>query len=201
MTTSIARHPTGLGLIGPGARGSSRDFFYISRAGAPAPRRWILKSPGHAFSFDALAPCVPRRKAGARAPRSRSCARLRRALTGVLRCQSTGGKSAARSPTTGRTDAADGESRGHSLAFPLRFRIAHVNYRSLLRSGWNRGVLDNAFGLEFSREARAAIARLLGPQRVTASIAIRQFLGIDPETRARLGLCGAIWRCELAIHD
>jgi hypothetical protein len=75
-------------------------------------------------------------------------------------------------------------------AFPLRARIAHVRYRSLVADPVGTVArIYNAFGLEFSRQARAAIAAKVA-QAPNGGYGANRYrpkeFGIDPEReRAR----------------
>ena len=171
------------------ATGSSRGFFDISRARVAAPRRWILKSPEHVFSFDALARVFPDAMLvlAHRDPGHVLVSAAR--LTELLRAPFT---TAIDRREIGRKVAdywQDGMRRMVKLtddpAFPLRSRIAHVNYRSLVADPVGTvAQIYNAFGLEFSREARAAIAAKVA-QAPNGGYGVNRYrpdeFGIDPE--------------------
>ena len=144
-----------------GYRFLGRFLRHLQGPGA-APQRWILKSPEHVFSFDALARVFPDAMLvlAHRDPGHVLVSAAR--LTELLRAPFT---AAIDRREIGRKVAdywQDGMRRMVKFAddptFPLRSRIAHVNYRSLVADPvGNVAQIYNAFGLEFSREARAAI--------------------------------------------
>jgi hypothetical protein len=128
-----------------------------------APRRWILKSPEHVFSFDALARVFPDAMLVLvhRDPGHVLVSAAR--LTELLRAPFT---TAIDQREIGRKVAdywQDGMRRMVKLAddpsFPPRSRLAHVQYRSLVTDpvGAVARIYD-AFGLELSQNARAAMA-------------------------------------------
>lgn len=154
-----------------------------------APRRWILKSPEHVFSFDALAHAFPdaRLVLVHRDPGHVLVSAAR--LTELLRAPFT---TAIDRREIGRKVAdywQDGMRRMVKLAddpaFPLRSRIAHVKYRSLVADPVGTvAQIYNAFGLEFSRGARAAIAAKVA-QAPNGGYGVNRYqpdeFGIDPE--------------------
>jgi len=128
-----------------------------------APRRWILKSPEHVFSLDALARAFPDAMLvlAHRDPGHVLASAAR--LTELMRAPFT---TAIDRPEIGRQVAdhwQDGMRRMVKLAddpaFPLRSRLAHVQYRSLVADpvGTIAQIYD-AFGLELTGQARAAMA-------------------------------------------
>jgi hypothetical protein len=128
-----------------------------------APRRWILKSPEHVFSIDALARVFPDAMLVLvhRDPGHVLASAAR--LTELLRAPFT---TAIDRREIGRQVAdywQDGMGRMVKLAddpsFPLRSRLAHVRYRALIADpvGTIARIYD-AFGLELSGQARAAMA-------------------------------------------
>jgi hypothetical protein len=159
-----------------------------------APRRWILKSPEHVFATDALARVFPdamlvlvHRDPGHVLT---SAARL----TELLRAPFT---TAIDRREIGRKVAdywQDGMRRMVRLAddpsFPLRSRLVHVQYRSLVADpvGTIARIYD-AFGLELSGQARAAMAAKVA-QALNGGYGANNYrpeeFGIDPEReRAR----------------
>lgn len=128
-----------------------------------APRRWILKSPDHVFSADALARVFPdamlvlvhRDPAHVLPSSARLTELLRAPFTNTIDRREIGRKVA--------DYWQDGMRRMVALAddpsFPLRSRLAHVQYRSLVADpvGTVARIYD-ALGLELTREARAAMA-------------------------------------------
>jgi hypothetical protein len=128
-----------------------------------APRRWILKSPDHVFSVDALGRVFPdamlvfvhRDPAHVLASAARLVEVLRAPFTNAIDRREIGRKVA--------DYWQDGMRRMVALAddpsFPLRSRLVHVQYRSLVADpvGTIARIYD-AFGLELLREARAAMA-------------------------------------------
>jgi hypothetical protein len=128
-----------------------------------APRRWILKSPEHVFSIDALARLFPRamlvlahRDPGhVLASAARLTELLRAPFTTAIDRREIGRKVADYWQDAMRrmVELADDPS------FPLRSRLVHVQYRSLVADpvGAIARIYDT-FGLELTREARAAMA-------------------------------------------
>jgi hypothetical protein len=128
-----------------------------------APRRWILKSPEHVFSIDALSRVFPdamlvfvhRDPGHVLASAARLTELLRAPFTTAIDRREIGRKVA--------DYWHDGMRRMVKLAddpsFPLRSRLVHVQYRSLVADpvGTIARIYD-AFGLELSREAQAAMA-------------------------------------------
>ena len=171
-----------------GYRFLGRFLRHLQGPGA-APRRWILKSPEHVFSFEALARVFPdaRLVLVHRDPGHVLVSAAR--LTELLRAPFT---SAIDRREIGRKVAdywQDGMRRMVKLAddpaFPLRSRIAHVKYRSLVADPVGTvAQIYNAFGLEFSREARAAIAAKVA-QAPNGGYGVNRYrsdeFGIDPE--------------------
>jgi Sulfotransferase family len=128
-----------------------------------APRRWVLKSPEHVFSIDALSRVFPDAKLVFvhRDPSHVLVSAAR--LTELLRAPFT---TAIDRREIGRKVAdywQEAMRRMVKLAddpsFPLRSRLVHVQYRSLVADPAGAiARIYNAFGLELSREARAAMA-------------------------------------------
>jgi hypothetical protein len=128
-----------------------------------APRRWILKSPEHVFSIDALAHAFPDSMLVLvhRDPGHVLVSAAR--LTELLRAPFT---TAIDRREIGRKVAdywQEGMRRMVKLAddpsFPLRSRVVHVQYRSLVADPVGTiARICGAFGLELSRDARAAMA-------------------------------------------
>jgi Sulfotransferase family len=159
-----------------------------------APRRWILKSPEHVFSIDALARVFPDAMLvlAHRDPGHVLASAAR--LTELMRAPFT---TAIDRREIGRQVAdhwQDGMRRMIELAddpsFPLRFRLAHVQYRALVADpiGTIARIYD-AFGLELSPEARAAMAAKVA-QAPNGGYGKNRYrpeeFGIDPEReRAR----------------
>ena len=128
-----------------------------------APRRWILKLPEHVFSIDALARVFPdamlvlvhRDPGHVLVSAARLTELLRAPFTTAIDRREIGRK------------LADYWQRGmrrmvalaDDLSFPLRSRLVHVQYRSLVADpvGTIARIYD-AFGLDLSCEARAAMA-------------------------------------------
>jgi hypothetical protein len=127
------------------------------------PRRWILKSPEHVFSIDALSRVFPdamlvlvhRDPGHVLVSAARLTELLRAPFTTAIDRREIGCKVADYWQDAMRrmVELADDPS------FPLRSRLAHVQYRSLVADpvGTIARIYD-AFGLELSREARAAMA-------------------------------------------
>ncbi len=145
-----------------GYRFLARFLRHLQGPGA-APRRWILKSPEHVFSIDALAHAFPDSMLVLvhRDPGHVLVSAAR--LTELLRAPFT---TAIDRREIGRKVAdywQEGMRRMVKLAddpsFPLRSRLVHVQYRSLVADpvGTIARIYD-AFGLELSRDARAAMA-------------------------------------------
>jgi hypothetical protein len=171
-----------------GYRFLARFLRHLQGSGA-APRRWILKSPEHVFSFDALARIFPdamlvlvHRDPGHVLT---SAARL----TELLRAPFT---TAIDRREIGRKVAdywQDGMRRMVKVAddpsFPLRSRLVHVRYPSLVADpvGTIARIYDS-FGLEFSRNARATMAARVAKAPNGGYGANRyrpEEFGIDPE--------------------
>jgi hypothetical protein len=187
-----------------GYRFLGRFLRHLQGPGA-APRRWILKSPEHVFSFDALARVFPDAMLvlAHRDPGHVLVSAAR--LTELLRAPFT---AAIDRREIGRKVAdywQDGMRRMVKLAddptFPLRSRIAHVNYRSLVADPVGTvAQIYNAFGLEFSREARAAITAKV-VQAPNGGYGVNRYrpheFGIDPE-RERERASGYMERFDIA---
>jgi hypothetical protein len=128
-----------------------------------APRRWILKSPEHVFSLDALTRVFPDAKLVFvhRDPGHVLVSAAR--LTELLRAPFT---TATDRREIGREVAdywQNGMGRVVEVAgdksFPLRSRLVHVQYRSLVADPVGTvAQICSAFGLELSREARQTMA-------------------------------------------
>jgi Sulfotransferase family len=127
------------------------------------PRRWILKSPEHVFSLDALTRAFPDAKLVFvhRDPGHVLVSAAR--LTELLRAPFT---TAIDRREIGRGAAdywQDGMRRMVEVAddpsFPLRSRLVHVQYRALVSDPIGTiAQIYNAFGLEFSQAAREAMS-------------------------------------------
>jgi hypothetical protein len=145
-----------------GYRFLGRFLRHLQGPGA-APRRWILKSPEHVFSFDALSRMFPdamlvlvhRDPGHVLASAARLTELLRAPFTTAIDRREIGRKVA--------DYWQDGMRRMVKVAddpsFPLRSRLVHVQYRSLVADpvGAIARIYDS-FGLELSRKARAAMA-------------------------------------------
>ena len=145
-----------------GYRFHARFLRHLQGAGR-APRRWILKSPEHVFSFDALAHVFPdamlvlvhRDPGHVLASAARLTELLRAPFTTAIDRREIGRKVA--------DYWQDGMRRMVKIAddpaFPLRSRVVHVRYHSLVADPVGAiGRIYDAFGLELSRAARAAMA-------------------------------------------
>jgi hypothetical protein len=156
---------------------------------AEAPRRWILKSPEHVFSIDALARVFPsamlvlahRDPGHVLASAARLTELLRAPFTTAIDRWEIGRKVADYWQDAMRrmVELADDPS------FPLRSRLVHVQYRSLVADpvGTIARIYD-AFGLELSREAGAAMAAKVArvPNGGYGANRYRpEEFGIDPE--------------------
>jgi hypothetical protein len=154
-----------------------------------APRRWALKSPDHLFSTEALARAFPdamlvfvhRDPGHVIASDARLTELMRAPFTNAINRLEIGRKVA--------DYWQEGMRRMVALAddpaFPLRSRLAHVQYHSLVADpvGTVARVYD-AFGLELSREARAAMAAKIAraPNGGYGANRYRpEDFGIDPE--------------------
>jgi hypothetical protein len=154
-----------------------------------APRRWILKSPEHVFSIDALSRAFPDAMLVLvhRDPGHVLASAAR--LTELMRAPFT---TAIDRPEIGRRLAdywQDGMRRMVKLAddtaFPLRSRLVHVQYRSLVADPVGTVArIHNAFGLEFSPEAQRAIAAKVA-HAPNGGYGVNRYrpgeFGIDPE--------------------
>lgn len=164
-------------------------FLRHLQAPGEVPRHWILKSPDHVFSADALSRVFPdammvfvhRDPGHVLASAARLTELLRAPFTTAIDRREIGRK------------VADywqaGMRRMVALAdcpsFPLRSRLVHVQYRSLVADpmGTITRIYD-AFGLELLREARVAMAAKV--TRVSnggygANHYRPEAFGIDPE--------------------
>jgi hypothetical protein len=155
-----------------------------------SPRRWVLKSPEHVFSFDALARVFPdamlvlvhRDPGHVLVSAARLTELLRAPFTTAIDRREIGHKVA--------DYWQDGMRRMVRLAddmiFPLRPRLVHVQYRSLVADpvGTVARIYD-AFGLEFSGEAQAAVAAKVA-QAPNGGYGVNRYrpeeFGIDPES-------------------
>jgi Sulfotransferase family len=164
-------------------------FLRHLRGRGDAPRRWILKSPEHVFSFDALTRVFPdamlvlvhRDPGHVLASAARLTELLRAPFTTTIDRREIGRKVA--------DYWQDGMQRmvriADDSAFPLRSRLVHVQYRSLVAHpvGTIARIYD-AFGLELSREARDAMAAKVARAPNGGYGANRyqpEEFGIDPE--------------------
>jgi hypothetical protein len=152
-----------------------------------APRRWILKSPEHVFSFDALTRVFPdamlvlvhRDPGHVLVSAARLTELLRAPFTTTIDRREIGGKVA--------DYWQEGMRRMVGIAddpaFPLR--LAHITYRSLVADpvGTIARVYD-AFGLELSPEAGGAMAAKVA-QAPNGGYGANRYrpeeFGIDPE--------------------
>jgi Sulfotransferase family len=171
-----------------GYRFLGRFLRHLQGSGA-APRRWILKSPEHVFSFDALAHVFPdamlvlvhRDPGHVLASAARLTELLRAPFTTAIDRREIGRKVA--------DYWQDGMRRMVKVAddpsFPLRSRLVHVRYHSLVADpvGTIARIYD-AFGLELSRNARATMAARVAEAPNGGYGANRyrpEEFGIDPE--------------------
>jgi hypothetical protein len=171
-----------------GYRYLARFFRHLQGRGE-APRRWILKSPEHVFSIDALSRVFPDAMLVLvhRDPGHVLASAAR--LTELLRAPFT---TAIDRGEIGRQVVdhwQDAMRRMVKLVddppVPLRSRLAHVQYRSLVVDpiGTIARIYDS-FGLELSREARAAMAAKVAraPNGGYGANRYRpEEFGIDPE--------------------
>ena len=127
------------------------------------PRRWVLKSPDHVFSAHTLARVFPdamlvfvhRDPAHVLASAARLTELLRAPFTSAIDRREIGRKVADYWQDAMRRMVALTDDP----SFPLRFRLAHVQYRSLVADPVATiARIYDAFGLELLREARAAMA-------------------------------------------
>jgi len=156
---------------------------------AEAPRRWILKSPEHVFSFDALTRVFPdamlvlvhRDPGHVLASAARLTELLRAPFTAAIDRREIGRKVA--------DYWQDGMRRMVNVAddpsFPLRSRLVHVRYHALVADpvGTIARIYD-AFGIEFTRKARASMAAKVASAPNGGYGANRyrpEEFGIDPE--------------------
>ncbi len=154
-----------------------------------APRRWILKSPEHVFSLDALTGAFPDAKLVFvhRDPGHVLVSAAR--LTELLRAPFT---TAIDRREIGREVAdywQDGMRRmvevTDNTSFQLRSRLVHVQYRSLVADPIGTvAQIYSAFDLELSREARQTMAAKVA-QTPNGGYAANRYLpkefGIDPD--------------------
>jgi hypothetical protein len=177
------------------ASGYDEGYWFLARflrhlqGPGEAPRRWILKSPEHVFSADTLARVFPdamlvlvhRDPGHVLASAARLTEFLRAPFTTAIDRREIGRKVA--------DYWQDGMERMVKLAddpsFPLRSRLAHVQYRGLVADpvGTIARVYD-AFGLELSWQARAAMAAKVAraPNGGYGANRYRpEEFGIDPE--------------------
>jgi Sulfotransferase family len=159
-----------------------------------APRRWILKSPEHVFSIDALGRVFPtamlvlvhRDPGHVLVSAARLTELMRAPFTTAIDRREIGRKVANYWQDAMRrmVEFADDPS------FPLRSRLVHVQYRSLIADPIGAiGRIYDAFGLELTRGARAAMAAKVArvPNGGYGANRYRpEEFGIDPEReRAR----------------
>jgi hypothetical protein len=171
-----------------GYRFLARFLRHLQGAGA-RPRRWVLKSPEHVFSIDALARAFPDAMLvlAHRDPGHVLASAAR--LTELMRAPFT---TAIDRREIGRQVAGhwqDGMRRmvklADDLSFPLRSRLVHVQYRALVADplGTIARIYD-AFGLELSGQARAAMAAKVA-QAPNGGYGKNRYrpeeFGIDPE--------------------
>lgn len=145
-----------------GYRFLARFLRHLQGPGEP-PRRWVLKSPEHVFSIDALARVFPdamlvlvhRDPGHVLASAARLTELMRAPFTAAIDRREIGRKVA--------DYWQDGMRRMVRLAddppAPLRSRLVNVRYRALIADpvGTIARIYD-AFGLELTRPARAAMA-------------------------------------------
>jgi hypothetical protein len=172
-----------------------------------SPRRWILKSPEHVFSFGALARVFPdamlvlvhRDPGHVLASAARLTELMRAPFTNAIDRREIGRQVA--------DHWQDGIRRMVKLAddpsFPLRSRLAHVRYRALVADpiGTVARIYD-AFGLELTRRARAAMAAKVAraPNGGYGANRYRpEDFGIDPE-RERERASAYVERFDVAAH-
>jgi hypothetical protein len=166
---------------------------------AEAPRRWILKSPEHVFSFDALTRVFPdamlvlvhRDPGHVLASAARLTELLRAPFTTAIDRLEIGRKVA--------DYWQDGMRRMVKVAddpsFPLRSRLVHVRYHSLVADpvGAIARIYD-AFGLEMSRKAQTAIAAKVA-RAPNGGYGVNRYrpeeFGIDPERERERALAYA----------
>ena len=170
----------------------ARFLQHLQKPGAPL-RRWILKSPEHVFSIDALSRVFPdamlvfvHRDPGHVLA---SAARLTE-LMRVPFTHSIDRKEIGRNVTD---HWAEGMRRmvahADDPSFPLGSRLTHVRYRSLVADpvGIVEQIYD-AFGLELSPEARTAITAKVA-QAPNGGYGANRYqpgdFGIDPEQERR----------------
>jgi Sulfotransferase family len=146
-----------------GYRFLARFLRHLQGPAEAPPRRWILKSPEHVFSFDALTRVFPdamlvlvhRDPGHVLASAARLTELLRAPFTTAIDRLEIGRKVA--------DYWQDGMRRMVKVAddpsFPLQSRLVHVRYHSLVADpvGTIARIYD-AFGLELSRKARAVMA-------------------------------------------
>jgi hypothetical protein len=154
-----------------------------------APQRWVLKSPEHVFSFDALAKVFPdamlvlvHRDPGHVLV---SAARLTELLRAPFTIRIDRGEVGRRVADYWQTGMQRMVGIANDPAFLLRSRLAHVTYRSLIADpiGTIARIYD-AFGLELSQEAREAMAAKVvrAPNGGYGANRYRpEEFGIDPE--------------------
>ena len=156
---------------------------------AETPRRWVLKSPEHVFSFDALATVFPdamlvlvhRDPGHVLVSAARLTELLRAPFTTTIDRREIG-RSGADYWQTGMQRMI---AIADDPAFPLRPYLAHVTYRSLVADPVGTiARIYGAFGLELSREAREAMAAKVAraPNGGYGANCYRpEEFGIDPE--------------------
>jgi Sulfotransferase family len=174
---------------------------------AQPPRRWILKSPEHVFSIDALTRVFPdanlvfvhRDPGHVLVSAARLTELLRAPFATAIDRREIGRK------------VADYWQDGMQLmvkvaddvSFPRRSRLVHVQYRSLVSDPIATiAQIYNAFGLEFSQAAREAMSAKVA-QAPNGGYGANRYppeeFGIDPEReRARASVYRALRHCELA---
>jgi hypothetical protein len=178
------------------ASGYDEGYWFLARflrhlqGPGEAPRRWILKSPEHVFSIDALSRAFPdamlvlvhRDPAHVLASAARLTELLRAPFTTAIDRREIGRKVADYWQDAMRRMVALADDP----AFSLRPRLVHVQYRSVVADpvGMIARIYD-AFGLELSREARAAMAAKVA--RVpNGGYGVNHYrpeeFGIDPES-------------------
>jgi Sulfotransferase family len=177
------------------ASGFDEGYQFLARflrhlqGSAQPPRRWILKSPEHVFSLDSLTRVFPdamlvfvhRDPGHVLVSAARLTELLRAPFTTAIDRREIGRRV---------TDYwQDGMQRMVEVAddasFPLRSRLVHVQYRSLVSDPIGTiAQIYNAFGLEFSQAAREAMSAKVA-RAPNGGYGANRYLpeefGIDPE--------------------
>ncbi len=177
------------------ASGFDEGYQFLARflrhlqGSAQPPRRWILKSPEHVFSLDSLTRVFPdamlvfvhRDPGHVLVSAARLTELLRAPFTTAIDRREIGRKVA--------DYWQDGMQRivkvADDTSFPLRSRLLHVQYRSLVSDPIGTiAQIYSAFGLEFSQEAREAMSAKVA-RAPNGGYGANRYLpeefGIDPE--------------------